>query len=127
MFSHTVTIFNITYDNDKVIYNRKVISDVFYYKQKIISQEGKGDKYTYAYHIIFSKKALITYLDKSEYEILSDKTSNFTLKENDIVVLNECDTINDLIDLQKSNKDYFLIRSISDNRYGSLANIEITN
>ena len=129
MFPHSITIFNIINEKDKIIYNRKVVNAVFYYKKKLISQEGKGDKYTYAYHVIFSNEALKNYLEKDSYKLLNDKIDNYTLKENDIVVLGECDAIEDLLELQKSNKDYFLIRSIGDNRYGneSLQNMEITN
>ena len=128
MFPHTITIFNVI-DTDKVEYYRKVVNNVFYYKSKIISSEGKGDKYTYAYDVIFSSEALKDYLDYEDYISLEDKSNNFTLKENDIIVFNECEQITDLSDLQKSYKDYFLIRSIGDNRYGDdyLQNIEVTN
>ena len=129
MFPHTVTIFNITKDNSGVYFNRKIVKDVFYYRQKLISQENKGDKYTYSYHCIFSSKALNDYLDNAEYKLLENKTNNYTVKENDIVVLNECDDIKDISELQNSSKEWFYIRSITDSRYGSniLQNMEVTN
>ena len=128
MFPHTVTIFNIT-KNDGVTYNRKVVSDVFYYREKSVQDEQHGDKPNYQYHVILSSEALKSYLNNEEYQSLDDKTNNFTLKINDIIVLGECEDITDLIDLQKSNKEYFLIRTINDNQYGSedLRNIEVTN
>ena len=130
MFPHTITLFNIVKDENNVItYNRKIVSYVFYYKEKIISKEGNGDKYTTAYNVIFSNMALKDYLDYDKYKNIEDKSKKFTLKENDIIVFGECEQITDLKDLQKSYKDYFLIRSIGDNRYGSdkLQNIEVTN
>lgn len=128
MFPHTITIFNIT-KNDGVTYNRKVVSDVFYYREKSVQDEQHGDKPNYQYHVILSSEALKSYLNNEEYQSLDDKTNNFTLKINDIIVLGECEDITDLIDLQKSNKEYFLIRTINDNQYGSedLRNIEVTN
>lgn len=128
MFPHTITIFNIT-KNDGVTYNRKVVSDVFYYKEKSVIDEQHGDKPNYQYHVILSSEALKSYLNNEEYQSLDDKTNNFTLKINDIIVLGECEDITDLIDLQKSNKEYFLIRTINDNQYGreDLRNIEVTN
>lgn len=128
MFPHTITIFNIT-KNDGITYNRKVVSDVFYYREKSVQDEQHGDKPNYQYHVILSSEALKSYLNNEEYQSLDDKTNNFTLKINDIIVLGECEDITDLIDLQKSNKEYFLIRTINDNQYGSedLQNIEVTN
>lgn len=128
MFPHTITIFNITKDN-QVVYNRKVVSDVFYYKEKSTQDEQHGDKPNYQYHVILSSDALKNYLNNEEYQSLEDKSNNFTLKINDIIVLGECESITDLIDLQKSNKEYFLIRTINDNQYGSedLQNIEVTS
>ncbi len=130
MFPHTITIFNLTKDNENnIIYNRKIVHDVFYHVQKIISQESNGEKYTYAYDVVFSEKAIKTYLELDNYEKLEDKSNNFTLKENDIIVLNEFEEISDLSDIQKTNAQYFLIKTISDNRYGDeeLQNIEVTN
>ena len=58
MFPRTVTIFNVIKDKENITYHRNVVSDVFYHVNKIISQEGKGEKYTYAYDVIFFKKCL---------------------------------------------------------------------
>lgn len=130
MFPHTVTVFNIvkTGAND-IAYNRKVVDNVFFYTKKIISQEGKGEKYTYAYNVIFSSEAIKFFLPIKDYELLENKSDYFTLKENDIIVLGIFNNINNLVDIQKSNSDYFLIKTISDNRYGDeeLQNIEVTN
>ncbi len=129
MFPHTITIFNIAKEDSDIKYNRKLVSNVFYYKERIISEEGKGDKYSNLYHVIFSNESLKDYLENSQYSKLEKKNANYTLKEKDIIVLRECDDISDLLDLQQSNKEYFLIRKIADNRYGSedLQNIEVTN
>ena len=126
MFPHTVTVFNVTKEKDKTIYHRQVVSDVFFHVQKIVSQEGKGEKYTYAYDVIFSRDALKKYVSKSLFE---NKEDTYTLRENDIVVFGEFKQINDLIDIQKSNIDYFLVKTVSENLYGNeeLQNVEITN
>lgn len=125
MFPHTITIFNLVND----IYNRKVVHNVFAHTDKIISQEGKGEKYTSEHRVIFSGNALNDYLTIDEYNKLSDKTNNFTLKNNDLIVIGEFKEIKELIDVTKTNVDYFLIKTISDNRYGSLdlQNIEVTD
>lgn len=125
MFPHTITIFNVV----NGVYNRKVVSDVFCHTDKIISTEGKGDKYTYAYDVIFSSEALKKYKEVVDYINLEDKTEYFTLKENDIIVIGNFPEIKDLKEVQISHSQYFLIRTISDNRYGNqlLQNIEITN
>lgn len=130
MFPHTVTVYNIEKDsNNKMIYNKRKVENVFYNIKKIISDDGKGEKYTYAYDVIFSNESLKNFVSKKEYNTLIDKTNYFTLKENDIVVLDEFGDITDLKDVQIANIDYFLIKTISDNRYGEeeLKNIEITN
>lgn len=125
MFPHTITIFNVVADK----YNKQVVESVFFHKNKIISQEGNGDKYTSVYQVIFSNDALKNYVNYEEYIQLEDKNDKFTISENDIIVYGKCDSISGLSDLQNSYKDYFLIRSISDNRYGDveLQNIEVTN
>ena len=129
MFPHTVTVINVIENKDGVNYYSFTTQNVFYHTQKIISQEGKGDKFITSQSVIFSSEALKKFKEFAEYKNLADKSSNFTLKDNDIIVLGECENIQDLKDLQKSSKEYFLIRSISDNRYGSLElqNIEVTD
>lgn len=126
MFENTVTVFNIIKKNDIVTYHRKVVGNVFYHKEKIISQEGKGEKYTSAYDVIFSDIALSKWKSKQDFNEDSD---TYTLRENDIIVLNEYKKISDLKDLQKSNVDWFIIKTVSENLYGdiSLQNIEVTN
>lgn len=126
MFPHTVTVFNVTKEKDKTIYHRQVVSDVFFHVQKIVSQEGKGEKYTYAYNVIFSHDALKKYVSKHLFE---NKEDTYTLRENDIIVFGEFEQIDDLIDIQKSNIDYFLIKTVSENLYGNdeLQNAEVTN
>lgn len=126
MFPHTVTIYNVTKNENGIYYHKNVISDVFYHAEKIITQDGKGEKYTYAYNVIFSNLALEKYVSKNMFE---EKKDTYTLKENDIVVLGEYKDIKDLSELQKSNVDYFLIKTISENFYGNieLQNIEVTN
>jgi hypothetical protein len=128
MFSNTITIFNIV-KKDNIEYRKKVVNNVFYYNQKIISSEGKGDKYNSSHNVIFSNTALKDYLQYEDYQNATDYENYYTLRVNDIIVLGECDNITDLSDLQKSNKEFFLIKTIADNRYGSeeLQNIEVTD
>lgn len=126
MFPHIVTVFNVIKSKDSITYHRQVIEDVFFNKDKIISQEGKGEKYTSVYNVIFSNIALKKWVNKQEF---SGKEETYTLRENDIIVLGEYNNISDLSDLQKSNADYFLIKTVSENLYGEedLQNIEVTN
>lgn len=121
MFPHTITIFNIV-DGQ---YIRKVVSDVFYVSEKIISQEGNGEKYTNTHRVIFSKDSLSKYIEKSQYIPNMDV---FTLKTNDIIVKGIIGQITDIKEL--NDYDYFRIKTISDNSdYGSsfLRNIEVTD
>ena len=126
MFENTVTVFNVVKDKDKVIYHRQVVNNVFYHKEKMIFQEGKGDKYTNAYDVIFSKIALVKWKSKQDFDNSDD---TYTLRENDIVVLNEYKKISDLKELQQSSVDWFMIKTVSENLYGDLElhNIEVTN
>lgn len=126
MFEDTVTVFNVIKGKDKIIYHRQVVNNVFYHKEKIISQEGKGDKYTNAYDVIFSNIALEKWKSKQDFDNSND---TYTLRENDIIVLNEYDEISDLKELQQSSADWFMIKTVSENLYGSLElhNIEVTN
>lgn len=126
MFENTVTVFNVVKDKDKVIYHRQVVNNVFYHKEKMISQEGKGDKYTNAYDVIFSNIALVKWKSKQDFDNSDD---TYTLRENDIVVLNEYKKISDLKELQQSSVEWFMIKTVSENLYGDLElhNIEVTN
>ena len=125
MFPHTITVFNLV-DN---IYYRKIVTDVFATTKKIISQEGKGEKYMPVHDVIISNIAMKDYLDMDSYKELEDKSDNYTLKNDDIVVIGEFEDIEDLSDIQKTNADYFLIKTISINDYGDfdLQNIEVTD
>lgn len=126
MFEDTVTVFNAIKDKDKVTYHRQVVNNVFYHKDKIISQEGRGDKYTNAYDVIFSNIALEKWKSKQDFNNSND---TYTLRENDIIVLNEYKEISDLKELQQSSADWFMIKTVSENLYGDLElhNIEVTN
>lgn len=126
MFENTVTVFNVIKGKDKIIYHRQVVNNVFYHKEKIISQEGKGDKYTNAYDVVFSNTALEKWKSKQDFDNSND---TYTLRENDIIVLNEYDEISELKELQQSSIDWFMIKTVSENLYGSLElhNIEVTN
>lgn len=126
MFPNKVTVFNVIKSNDNVIYHRQVVGNVFYHNEKIISQEGKGEKYTSAYDVIFSNIALKKWKSKDTF---NGENDTYTLKENDIIVLGEYKEISDLKDLQSANIDYFLIKTVSENLYGEeeLQNIEVTN
>ena len=92
MFEDTVTVFNVIKEKDKVTYHRQFVNNVFYHKEKIISQEGKGDKYTNAYDVIFSNIALEKWKSKQDFDNSDD---TYTLRENDIIVLNEYKEISD--------------------------------
>jgi len=131
MFPHIITVFNVVTDNNGIVhYYKKEVSDVFAHTQKIVSQEGKGEKYTSAHDVIFSSIALNDYIDIDSYLKLEDKSNKFTLKSNDIIVIGTFSDITGLSDIQKTNADYFLIKTISDNRYGldtNLNNIEVTD
>lgn len=126
MFPNVVTIFNVIKNKNDITYHKQIVTDVFSHKKKIISQEGKGDKYTSAYNVIFSNVALKKWKNKKEF---SGAEETYTLRENDIIVLGECNSISDLSELQKSNEEYFLIKTVSENLYGDeeLQNIEVTN
>ena len=125
MFPHTITIFNLVNDT----YYRKIVTDVFATTKKVISPEGKGEKYMPVHDVIFSNIAMKDYLDVDSYKELEDKSNNYTLRNNDIVVIGEFNDIKDLSDIQKTNADYFLIKTISINDYGDLdlKNIEVTD
>lgn len=126
MFEDTVTVFNVIKEKDKVTYHRQFVNNVFYHKEKIISQEGKGDKYTNAYDVIFSNISLEKWKSKQDFDNSDD---TYTLRENDIIVLNEYKEISDLKELQQSSVDWFMIKTVSENLYGDLVlhNIEVTN
>lgn len=116
MFPHTVTVFNVIEDIDKTTYHSCVVSDVYCYNDLAISQEGHGEKVSSVYNVCFSENALKKYVDKITKDAPKDV---FSLKNNDIVVYGEFDEIKDLKDIQKADVEYFLIKSISDNRVGS--------
>lgn len=116
MFPHTITVFNIVQTKNSTIYHRCVVSDVYHYETIAVSSEGKGEKVSSIYNVIFSEIALKKYVDKIDF---SSPNNVFSLKDNDIIVYGEFDGISDLSDIQKSNCKYFLIKSISDNRVGS--------
>ncbi len=78
MFEDTVTVFNVIKEKDKVTYHRQFVNNVFYHKEKIISQEGKGDKYTNAYDVIFSNIALEKWKSKQDFDNSDD---TYTLRE----------------------------------------------
>lgn len=122
MFPHTITIFNIV-DN---VYHRQVVSDVLFISEKIISQDGMGEKYANAHRVIFSKLSLQKYKKNTEYE---PKKGFFTLNNNDIIVEGKVEQINSIKDLQNGKYNYFLIKTISNNNYGSedMQNIEVTD
>lgn len=125
MFPHTITLFNVIQIDSKIIYHRCVVSDVFHYETQTISKDGKGEKISSIYNVIFSNIALKNYVEKLQ----TDSSENvFTLKENDIIVYDEFKEIEDLLDIQKSDSKYFLIKSISDNRVGleELQNIMVS-
>lgn len=125
MFNDTITIYNLV---EEKMY-RKVVNNVFVNNKTIISQEGKGEKFTSAHDVIFSDIAIRDYLEYGDYKKLGNKENNFTLKVNDVIVIGEFKEVENLSEIQKSDKEYFLIKSISKNLYGAadLQNIEVTD
>ena len=79
--------------------------------------------------MIFSSISLNDFVSNIDYKKISDKSKKFTLKPNDIIVFGIFGDVNSLSDIQKSNIEYFLIKSISTNQYGNsiLQNIEVTD
>lgn len=126
MFLHTVTVVNISENNNVLTFSNCIVNDVFFYSTKIISQEGKGENYSNTYNCIFSNESLKKYLKSSEYSMEED---TFTLIKNKTIIVKGETNINDLEDLDKID-DWFYVKTISDNSdYGAedLRNIEVTN
>lgn len=116
MFPHTVTVFNVIKKANEIIYHKCVVSNVYHYETQSISDDGKGEKISSIYNVVFSNEALKKYVDKIQE---NDNEDTFSLKDNDIIVYGDFQQITDLLDIQKSDCNYFLIKSISDNRVGS--------
>lgn len=129
MFPHTITLFNIYKVGSQVHYHRNVINDVFFYKTNQVVDEGKGIVNASQYHCIIPLEKLNNYIERKAFNSLSDKNDKFTFSSKDIVVYGECDAITSINELQASTYDYFVIKTINDNRYGSedLQNIEVTS
>lgn len=129
MFPHTITIFNIYKQDNKVIYHKTEINKTFFYKTDQIIIDGRGSSNTNKYHCIIPLTSLNNYVGKSTFYGLHDKKNKFTLSNKDIVVLGTCGEISSINDLQTSEYEYFVISTINDNRYGSedLQNIEVTS
>jgi len=136
MFPHTITLFNVYKVDGKVCYHRALIESndatengVFFYKSNQVVDEGNGIKNASQYHCIIPFEQLTNYVERKKFNSLSDKTGKFTLAPNDIVVKGVCDEITSITELQSSTYDYFTIKTINDNRYGSedLQNIEVTS
>ena len=122
MFPHSVTIVNIIDGN----YYTTYVSNVFYLSDKIISQEGTGEKYSNVHRCIFSKESLGQYVPKNEFK---PNLNTFTLQPNDIIVKGEISAVDSLKSINDSGFDYFLIKTINKNDYGTnyLQNIEVTD
>ena len=136
MFPHTITLFNIYKVEGKVYYHRTLIgpndttkNGVFFYKKNQVVDEGNGIKNASQYHCIIPFELLTNYVERKEFNNLSDKTGKFTFAPNDIVVKGICGEITSITELQTSIFDYFTIKTINDSRYGSedLQNIEVTS
>lgn len=126
MFPHTVTVFNCSNDNNDLIINECIVNDVFFYSEKIISQESKGEKYSNTYNCIFSNTALKKYLIPKKYNNSSDK---FTLIENKTIIAKGDISIKKLDDLNDLDNWFYVKTIIDDSDYGTeeLRNIEVTN
>lgn len=123
MFPHTVTVVNIINGN----WHKEIVEEVFYYSDKIVSLDGKAEKYVDTHTCIFSNQSLKEYRNISDYK---DNFKGFTLQTNDLIVKGKISDINDIRSLQKIGLDYFSIKTISKNNdFGSveLRNIEVTD
>ena len=123
MFPHTITIINIVNGE----YHKKVVNNVFYVSEKILSQDGNGEKYTNTHRCIFSQESLKDYQKIVDFKT---DTEHFTINVNDFIVKGEIDDVSSQNELKNKGYDYFLIKTISDNSdYGSinLRNIEVTD
>lgn len=136
MFPHTITLFNIYKIKDKVCYHKTLIgpndttqNGVFFYRNNQVADEGRGIVNTSQYHCIIPLEHLNNYVDRKNFNSLSDKSDKFTFAPKDIVVFGECEDIESINELQTSTYDYFVIKTINDNRYGSenLQSIEVTS
>lgn len=129
MFPHTVTLFNVYKKKDMVYYHRTLLIGVFFYKSNLVVDEGKGIVNSSQYHCIIPLEQLTNYVDRKKFNALEDKTNKFTFAPKDVIVFGECESINSITELQSSTYDYFTIKTINDNRYGSndLQSIEVTN
>ena len=127
MFPHTITVVNKYTLDSETKYHCTQIDGVFYYKSNNVSKEENGIKNTSKYNCIIPLSALNNYVDKKTFDNLEDKSNKFTLKNNDLIILGECDGISSASDLK--DYEYFPIININDNRYGSgdLQNFEVTN
>ncbi|MGM9881571.1 MAG: DUF6751 family protein [Bacilli bacterium] len=129
MFPHTVTLFNVYKKKDIVYYHRTLLTGVFFYKSNMVVDEGKGIVNSSQYHCIIPLEQLTNYVDRKKFNALEPKTNKFTFAPKDVIVFGECESINSITELQSSTYDYFTIKTINDNRYGSndLQSIEVRN
>ena len=113
MFQNTVTLFNVSKLDGQVSYNSKKLEGVFFYKTNKATKEEKGLVNSSEYHCIIPKEVI----DKN----------NVTFKIKDLIVNGECNNITSITELE--DKEYFMIKTINDNLYGSkeLQNVEVTN
>lgn len=127
MFPHIVTLFNVYKVDGKVCYHRTILNGAFFYKSNQVVGEGNGIKNTSQYHCIIPLEQLTNYVERKEFNNLSDKTGKFTFAPNDIIVKGKWDDITSITELQSSTNDYFTIKVVNDNRYGSedLQSIEV--
>lgn len=129
MFPHIITLFNVYKVDGKVCYHRTILNSVFFYKTNQVVDEGNGIKNASQYHCIMPLEQLTNYVERKEFNNLSDKIDKFTFAPNDIIVKGECEDIISITELQSSTYDYFTIKVVNDNRYGSedLQSIEVTS
>ena len=129
MFPHIVTLFNIYKVNGEVCYRKTVFNNAFFYKTNQVIEEGKGIANASQFHCIIPLKQLTNYVERKEFNALIDKTDKFTFAPNDIIVKGECKEITSITELQSSINEYFAIKIVNDNRYGSenVQNIEVTS
>lgn len=129
MFPHTITLFNVYKKEKTVYYHRTLLTGVFFYKSNQVIDEEHGLKNASKYHCIIPLEQLKNYIDRKCFNNLTDKTNKFTFAPKDIVVFGECEDIKSISELQTSEYDYFMIRTVNDYRYGGedLQSIEVTS
>jgi len=127
MFPHTVTILNIE-KKDNLIINKAFVDNVLFYDKNIISQDGKGEKYSNTSHCIFSDIALEKYLPYEQYKNEENKNNYFTLKLNDVVIKGKYEEdITNIFDINNISESFYIKTISSYTEFEDMNSIEVTD